>query len=177
MNKSDYFYLGFIHKTHGVKGEVIIGLADEISKKISKLESVFLEINNNLVPFFIEKISITHSSAIIKFEDVETIEEAQKLIKNKIFLLSEFFPKLSVNEFYDQQIIGFKIIDKQHGELGLLNEILNLPQQKIIQTIYKNQEILFPLNNFTVLKINRQKKIIYVNIPKGLLDIYVNIVS
>jgi len=100
MKKEDCFQLGYISKTHGFKGEVIFLSNGKTSIKLNKLESVFIEINGQLIPFFIESLKqATATSEIIKFCDIDTEEKARQLIKCNIYILSSLIPKQNEDNF------------------------------------------------------------------------------
>src|SRR6187200_2347240 len=107
MNVENCFVLGYITKPHGISGEVQAHFEAESPKEYSELESVFVEINKKLIPFFIDSISINKSKAIIKFEDVDSVEEASEFAGKKLFLPVEALPELEEDQFYYHDIIGF----------------------------------------------------------------------
>ena len=102
IEKNKCFLLGYISKSSGIKGELIANLDVDEPLHYKKMESVFLEINGELVPFFICKITIrpANSTALIQLEDVIDNEQAKKLIGSEIYLPLDFLPKLSGKKFY-----------------------------------------------------------------------------
>jgi len=175
MKKEDCFQLGYISKTHGFKGEVIFLSNGKTSIKLNKLESVFIEINGQLIPFFIESLKqATATSEIIKFCDIDTEEKARQLIKCNIYILSSLIPKQNEDNFNPFELIGFKVIDDVHGEIGEITNILEMPQQLIFEIHKVKKEILIPANENIIYKIDSNKKIVFINTPEGLIDIYLD---
>ncbi|MCD8539828.1 MAG: hypothetical protein LRY55_08725 [Leadbetterella sp.] len=100
MQKSECFSLGKITKTHALKGEVIIFLDVDAPEYYSELEAVFLEIKGQLVPYLIEELQIKGRKSILKFEDINTIEEAEAIVNAPVWLPLSALPELKGNQFY-----------------------------------------------------------------------------
>ncbi len=172
MNVDECYQLCYIIKPHGLQGKVGIYLDVDIPKKYSKLESVFVEINKKLVPFFIEEIAIQGQKATVKFEDIDSIESAENIAGSDLYLPLNLLEELSDDQYYYHEIIGYKIIDKSKGELGEVVTVFTMPNQDLISSMYQGKEILIPINNHIIKSVNKQKKEVSVDLPDGLLDIY-----
>lgn len=172
MNREDCYLLGRITGTHGVQGAIICHLDVDDTGKYKKMESLFIEINKQLVPFFVSKTTLRSSEAIINLEDVKSIEDARELVGKSVFLPLTFLPPLKGDKFYYHELRGFLVVDNTLGELGLINEVLEFPHQVIAGMIYKEKEVLFPVNDRFFVKIDHDAKRFYVDLPEGLVDIY-----
>ena len=121
MHKEDCFYLGKIVKKHSFKGEVVIKLDTDEPALYRDMESVFVDLGGNLVPFFIKKSSLSRSTMLrVHFEGVNNEEEADFIMKSGIYLPLNLLPKLKGNHFYFHEVIGFHVIDKIHGDVGII---------------------------------------------------------
>ena len=101
MTIKDCFYVGTIVSKFSFKGEVLIKLDSDDPEMYEELESVFIALGNNLVPFFVEKSSLHKSDLLrVKFEEVNSEADADALLKHKIYLPLAALPKLSGNKFY-----------------------------------------------------------------------------
>lgn len=174
MNIDSCFKVGHIIKAHGLKGEVVVELDTDHPIKFSELESVFVEINQKLVPFFIENINLHSKKAILKFEDIDRIEDTQSLIRLPLFLPLEMLPESTEEQLYFSGIIGFKVNDKTLGELGTVKEIYEKQGQDLLSMEYKEKEIFIPIDESIILKTDRRKKILHVDLPSGLVDLYLD---
>ncbi len=170
----DYFFLGVINKIHGNNGNVIAYLDVDNPQQYAELDMVFLNINGAPIPHFIENINILNNKAIIAFEGIDSIEKASALVKKELFLPLSVLPPLSGNKFYYHEVAGFNIIDESFGELGILKEVLDYPNQAVLQVFHNDKEILVPINDDIILKVNRNDKTIHIKAPEGLIDIYLN---
>lgn len=174
MDVNACYHFGQVIKTHGTKGEVQVYLDVDHPEYYKNLESVFLEINQKLVPFFIVDIHISKNIAIIKFEDLDSIEQAESLVSSNAYLPLEFLPPLKEGQFYYHDIIGFKVKDDNLGWVGEVHDVISLPQHEIFTFLYKDKEVLAPLNDEVVKKVDMNNRTIEVSLPEGLIDIYLN---
>jgi 16S rRNA processing protein RimM len=172
MEKEACYQLGYIAKPHGVSGEVSAVLDVDIPENYKKLESVFVEVNNRLIPFFIETISIGKNKAIIKFEDVDSGAQAEGLQSSALFLPLKSLPPLKEDQFYFHEVIGYQVIDQKLGELGPVQAIYNLPHQDLIAMDYKEKEVLIPILENIIRSVDKENHKLLVELPEGLLQVY-----
>lgn len=172
MKTEDHFRIGTILKTKGLKGEVQFYIDFEGLEAIN-FSGVFIEIAGKLVPYFISAIKYPQPGvATIYFEDVDTVEKASMLVRKDVYLPGKLKPKKKKEEFTLKDVKGFIAIDETHGELGEITDILEYPQQIIASVRYNNREVLFPLNEVIIKGINVEDGELYIDLPEGLLDIY-----
>ncbi|CAM1351287.1 Ribosome maturation factor RimM [Tenacibaculum insulae] len=173
MQKEDCFYLGKIVKKHSFKGEVVIKLDTDEPDLYENLESVFVDLGNNLVPFFIEKSSLSKSTMFrVKFEDVDSEADADAIMRAGIYLPLNLLPKLSGNKFYYHEVIGFTIVDKNFGTVGTLAYINDKAAQPLFEIENEGTEIFIPMIDDFIKKVDRANKTIEVETPEGLIDLY-----
>jgi 16S rRNA processing protein RimM len=173
MLKKDCFYLGKIVKKYSFKGELLIKLDTDEPEIYEDLESVFIDLRNNLVPFFIESSQFHKSELLrVKFEDVDTEEDADALIKCDLYLPLEFLPKLDDDKFYFHEIIGFTVEDVNFGKVGIVKSVNDSTAQALFEIDRDGIEILIPMNDAFIKKVDKKKKLIIVDTPEGLIDLY-----
>lgn len=171
MNIKDCYKFGFVLKPHGLKGEVTIAIDADVPNDIDGLESVFLAVNDMLVPYFIEAVSVRGDKAFVKFEDVDSAEQAKEISKRAIYIPKSERPKSTKGEFYDDEIPGYLVTDENAGELGRVQEVMAAGPNKLLVLDRQGKEVLIPVNSPFILSINKSKKKITVNLPEGFLDI------
>jgi len=175
MNIDACYQLGYIVRTHGVKGQVIAFFDVDYPEDYEELESVFLLLNGKLVPFFITALDIQpNGRIIIKFEDVDTIGEAEKFKSVPLFLPLNQLPELDEDQFYFHDVIGYTVIDEQLGQLGTVREIYEMPYQDLMAMDYQGVEVLIPVQDELILRADKAEQKLFVNLPEGLVDIYTN---
>ena len=170
----DYFYLGKITKAHGYEGKLIAFLDVDDPETYSQLEMIFINVKGQLIPYFIENSSLKNNKLIMKLQDVDDAGASASLINNELYLPLSKLPKLSGNKFYFHEVIGFQLIDKDFGTLGPIADILDYPNQAVIQVFYEGKEVLIPLSGEVIREVDRKNKTIRVKSPEGLLDVYLN---
>ena len=173
MLKEDCFYVGKIVKKYSFKGELLIKLDSDDPEIYEDMDSVFVELRNNLVPFFIESSQLHKSELLrVKFEDVETEQDADALLKCDIYLPLEFLPKLDDDKFYFHEIIGFAVEDVNFGKVGIVKSINDSTAQALFEIDRDGIEILIPMNDAFIKKVDKENKLIILETPEGLIDLY-----
>ncbi len=173
MQKEDCFYLGKIVKKYSFKGELLAKLDTDEPELYEALDSIFVDLRGNLVPFFLESSQLHKSELLrIKFEDVETEQDADALLKCGLYLPIEFLPKLEDDKFYFHEIIGFKVEDKHFGHVGTIVSVNDATAQSLFEIDRDGIEILIPMNDEFISKVDKKNKTIFVETPEGLIDLY-----
>ncbi|MCF8296684.1 MAG: ribosome maturation factor RimM [Saprospiraceae bacterium] len=173
MNKDKLFYLGKITKIFGYKGEVIFYFDVDDIGSYSKLDSVFIELKGKIIPFFLEKITFRkNNTAIVKIQDINDEESAINMVNSELFLPLEFLPKLTGNKFYFHEVIGFSVIDESFGNIGIIDKIYDYPHQDVFSIKKDYKEILIPVSDDIIKKVDRVKRQIEIEAPEGLIEIY-----
>jgi 16S rRNA processing protein RimM len=175
MRKQECFYLGKIVSKYSFKGEVLVKLDADEPELYETMESVFISLRDSLVPFFITDVRLHKSSLLrIKFEDIDSEEEADHIMGSELYLPLEFLPPLEGNKFYFHEVIGFKVIDQHFGEIGTITSINDSTSQALFIIDFKGKEVLIPIIDEFLTKVDREQKTIEVNTPKGLIDLYLS---
>lgn len=175
MTKNECFNLGYISKRVGNFGDLAFVLDVDDPKRYQKLESVFVELNNTLVPFFIKKIQLRGNIAVVSIEGIDSIEKAEEIVRSGIYLPLSFLPPLTGKKFYFHEMPGYTVIDKKYGAIGLVEEVLDYPQQAIFQIKFGEHEILIPAKDEFIVSIDRNTKQLELDAPEGLIDLYIHL--
>ncbi|UMY66700.1 MULTISPECIES: ribosome maturation factor RimM [unclassified Flavobacterium] len=173
MRKEECFYLGRIAKKFSFKGEVLCWLDTDEPERYENMESVFVEQGKHLVPFFIEQSSLHKNDLLrVRFEDVKTEAEADAILGSALYLPLSMLPKLSGNKFYFHEVIGFEIEDVTRGVFGTIEAVNDTTAQPLFEVKNGEVELLIPLIDAFLVKIDRTKKRVVMNLPAGLIDMY-----
>lgn len=173
MRKEECFYLGKIAKKFSFKGEVLIYLDTDEPELYENMESVFVELNKNLVPFFIENSSLHKNDFLrVRFEEVNNEEDADAILNKEVYLPLSTLPKLSGNKFYFHEVIGFEIEDKRIGVFGKIQSINDSSAQPLFEVLNGEVEILIPMIDHFLVKIDRENQKVIMDLPIGLVEMY-----
>ncbi len=173
MRKEECFYLGKIVSKYSYRGEVLVKLDTDEPELYENMESVFVSLGNNLVPFFISRCRLHKSNLLrIDFEEVNEEADADRIMGSELYLPLTFLPKLEGNKFYFHEVIGFTIMDKVHGDIGTVQSVNDTTSQALFEVLKGDKQLLIPINDEIVNKVDRVKKTIHVTTPEGLVALY-----
>ncbi len=170
--KADCEKVGFIRKTHGVFGELVLEFEPQFEMSIENADRFFVEIEGLLVPFFVLDDGFrfkTENSAIIAFDWVDSEKYAKRMVGSSVYLFKNEIVVLP-DESTDSELINFLLVDETLGEIGLIEQIDNYSGNIVITVKYKGKELLVPFNDDFLLHLDKHKKIITLRFPEGLLD-------
>lgn len=173
MKKDDCFYLGRIVRKHSFKGEVVIKLDTDEPELYENLESVFVQHGTNLIPFFMEKTLLQKRNQLrVKFEGVDSESDADGIMKSGVYLPLTMLPKLSGDQFYYHEVIGFTLEDIHQGKVGEITGVNDTTAQPLFEVDKEGVELLIPMIDHFIKKIDRDNKTVLVETPEGLIDLY-----
>lgn len=168
----NYFKIGKLVATYGLKGEVI--LVHSLGKKTSLkgLETLFIEEKkDSFIPYFIESAKIkSDTETYVKFEGISSKEEAHKFIQKEIWLLENDFKKFA-NKSAPISLLGFTMINEGE-DLGEILEIIEQPHQVLCKILLDGKEALIPIHEEFLDKIDKKGRKVFVTLPDGLLEIF-----
>ncbi|MCB0431388.1 MAG: 16S rRNA processing protein RimM [Flavobacteriales bacterium] len=173
MNVSACYLLGYVRKTHGAQGELTLKLDADHPEIILKEESLFILKDGSLIPFFIEDARLRSANeAIVKLDEVDDIEMADALVGSEVFLPLTALPPKTGNGFYFHEIVGFHLYLPDGTLVGTVTEVLDYPGQPKLRIDRDGTEILVPLHHDLVVALNRESRVLVMNLPEGLLEVY-----
>ena len=164
--------VGRLNKTFGLKGHIRSFIEPRFLSRLKKLEVIFLYSNNKPLPYFTDEVNLSESGhGMFHFEEIKDRTAADKLIGKEIFIEEKKLKKIKPFST-PRDYIGFKLMDETLGEVGTLEDILELPDHTLGQFTFTEKEILFPWNEEVIINIDRKKKEIALRLPEGLINVY-----
>ncbi len=156
---------GYVKKTHGTKGELVITLDYFITDDFYLEKWVFLKHEGMLIPFSIEHYKIIdHQSLIIEFSQINNIDDAKK------FIDSEFFVEKTLKwlkKAEKRNVVGFSIFDNHHHLLGIITEIIPIKNNPIVQVENEKQKFLVPFNDQIISDIDHKNRQVFLKLSKN----------
>ena len=171
----DYYYLGKITKKYSFKGELLIKVDADQTDIYKKVKTLFIFHNDKLNTYKIEIIRIHKENVLrVKFETINCENDADVIINCDVFLPLSQLPILTGNKFYYHEVINFLIVDEIFGELGKISNIKENNSQDLFVIDNTKGEVLIPVHDEFIIKVDRVKSQILVKTPEGLIDLYLN---
>jgi len=172
-----YVRIGRTKKPHGIGGELKLHIEDQYAEDFDNTEVVFLEIGGNPTPFFVENVR-GELFPILKFEDIDS-RDAALTVAQKNMLLRESDIIATEDRTYEEEpgmrfkrLAGYMIHDETVGEVGKIEEVVEMPQQEMAVILTDKKEILIPLNDSLILEIADDLKVVKMDLPEGLLTLW-----
>ncbi len=172
--KEECIKVGIIGKPHGVKGEVSFLLDDGFYAEDLEFEFLLLDIENGLVPFAAEELRVkSEKTLLVKFEDVNTESEARKYTGCEVYLEEEDVAAEAGSS--TGALIGYAVEDLKQGSIGVLIEVQESENNPLFIIDHDGKEVLIPIHDDFIVDIDDTKKILNVELPEGLVDLYLNV--
>lgn len=175
MRKEDCFYLGKIVSQHGYKGDLLAKLDSDDPEQYENMESVFVSIGSNLVPFFVTQARLHKSDLLrLRFDEVQSAADADRFMGAELYLPLSALPPLSGNRFYYHEVIGYALIDENYGPAGRIVAINDQAAQALFVAEKDGKELLIPISDAFLSKVDRENRCIHIQTPEGLIALYLN---
>lgn len=169
-----YYKIGKLVSAFGVQGEMI--LLHSLGKKtaIKGIRAIFLEDHkSSFLPYFVQASRMKNEKEIyVALEDIHSREAALKLIQKEVWMEEKDFEKFTAKTA-PISLLGYYLIDKDE-DIGEIDEVIEQPHQVLCKIIVEGKEILIPLHQETLLKVDNKNKKVFVDLPDGLLELYRN---
>lgn len=166
----DFLEIGQIVNTFGVKGIVkVVPFTDNV-ERFEELKTVFLEKNNKIEEKQIEETKFHKNMVLVKFKNIETIEEAEKYVNAYLKVDRENAISLEEDEYFIADLLGSEVYTDENLLLGKLEDIFNTGSNDIyVVKDEKGKQILLPAIADVIKNIDVKNQKIVVHLLEGLL--------
>jgi|SRR5450432_80707 16S rRNA processing protein RimM len=170
--ENTYRNIGKIVSAFGLKGEMIV--LHHLGKKITvtKIKVIFLEQKKDeMLPYFIDNIRKKGDTELyLKLEGIDTKEAATKFIRHDVWMKEE---EVQIHTQKSNPIgwVGYRVLD-QGKDLGSILEVIEQPHQVLCRIEIDTKEVLIPINEQTLSKVDHKNRAVLLTLPDGLLEVY-----
>tara|TARA_B100000963_G_scaffold358751_1_gene384176 strand:- start:14461 stop:14985 length:525 start_codon:yes stop_codon:yes gene_type:complete len=172
MIYDDFFYVGKVVSKFSYKGECLILYDTDSPTDFLMINFIYILENDSLIKYDINKCKLHKNKFFrIKIEDANSDMEIEKFINKKVFLPKKLLPKLSGNAFYYYEIIGFVLKNNDYKTIGKVLSVDDSLKQPIVTIKNKKNQFLIPLHRDIVIKMDRSKQELILNLAEGLDNI------
>ncbi len=143
----------------------------------TSLNSLFIGRADKPIPYFIEELrAISDEVFIAKLEGVDTPEDAMALRNQTIYhqkeVVDQAFELPADDEWLASDLVDFTLYDQNDKNLGIIKDVLEFNEQWVAVLTIQEKEVLIPISEELILDMNDQKQTIKVQVPDGLVDLY-----
>ncbi|MFY0253547.1 ribosome maturation factor RimM [Chitinophaga sp. 30R24] len=169
---SNYFSIGKLASAHGLQGELLLRHSLGKRSALKGVTVIFLEERKSFIPYFIERVTVKDGESVyIKLEGIDTKEAAHQLMPAQVYLQEEDFKQQTAGSA-PLALLGFTVTDEQHGLLGTVDEVIEMPMQVLVKVMIKGKEALLPVNEQSLVKVDKKNQVLHLNLPAGLVELY-----
>jgi 16S rRNA processing protein RimM len=174
ITKENLQKIGSLAKPHGVNGEVVVRLLPELEGFEPQPEFVFIDLLGGLVPFEVISVRTKGKNDLLMILDtLSTEEKARKLQGAEVYINQNELGEQPVNnDLSIHALTGYEVYDSEKGHLGKINAIIEINNNPLMEIIYKSKELLIPINEDFFKSVDNQKRVIELETPPGLIDLY-----
>ena len=166
-NLEDRFRIGIITSTHGIKGEVKVFPTTDDIKRFDYLEKCFLEDGTELKK---KGVKYFKNMVILAFDGIDSIEDAEKLMKKEIYVSREDAIPLNEGEYYVADLMGADVYDEADNKLGVLKDYLETGANDVY--VIENEQggqFMVPVVPFFIKKVDVVEKKMIIHLIDGML--------
>ncbi|RAJ86024.1 16S rRNA processing protein RimM [Chitinophaga dinghuensis] len=170
---SNYFSIGKLLSAHGLQGEILVKHSLGKRSALKGVEAVFLEERkNSFIPYFIKEVKAKNADHLyLKLDGIDSKEAAQKLLPGQVYLQEADFKEQTASSA-PLALLGYTVEDAHHGTLGQIEEVIEMPMQVLVKVQISGKEALLPINDQSLVKMDKKNQVVYVDLPEGLVELY-----
>ena len=169
--KNNYISVGKILNFHGVKGEAKLGYTKNKEEFLSKLKTVYIQVNGDYKEVEISNIKFTPKCAIIKFKGIDSLNDIIGYKGCLIFVDNSVAREhLEEDEFLIDELVGLNVYDGDE-RVGSVVGVSNNGASDLLSVKTNSKNIcLVPFVKAIVLSVDIKTKRIQINNIEGLLS-------
>lgn len=169
MTREDCILLGTISKTHGVRGELVIRMTDPSLEPDENWESLFLQIDGMLVPFFISSLHAPRADEwFVRFDDYDDKDSAQNLVGSAVWIRKEGMAT-SMKGIYLDELTGYTLVNASTGRQGLIADFMDIPGNPVFEVSFEGRNEMVPAQDDLMEEIDQENQRLIMRLPEGIM--------
>lgn len=171
IKREDLVKIGQFNKPHGLSGELAFTFTDDVFDR-TDCPYFVCPIDDIFVPFFLEEYRFrTSTTALVKLMDVDSAEDARMFTNVDVYFPKAYIAEEEAMKGGKDFFLNYTVMEQHHGELGTIVEVDDATANVLFVIDHDGDQLLIPAVDEFVTKIDEKKKIIYMNVPEGLLHL------
>lgn len=167
----EFFQIGVISSTHGVRGEVKVFPTTDDVRRFKKCKEVLLDTGKERIPLTVEGVKFFKQFAILKFKGIDSINDVEKYKGKSLFVPRKDAVRLQKDEYFIADLIGVEIFDEEEKKIGILKDVLETGANDVyVITMEDGRELLLPAIKQCILEVRIEERYMRVHILDGLID-------
>lgn len=165
----DLLEVGKIVNTHGLRGEVKIVPWTDSPDVFENLDYVLVKSRQGEMKLNIKGIKYQKNNIIVKFSELNRIEEAEPLKNSVVYAPREMLGDLPDGVYYIADLIGLEVYDEEGHIIGTIADVFSTGANDIYEVKREGQKnLLLPVIDDVVLNVDIENKRVTVRIMEGL---------
>lgn len=167
----DFFQVGIITATHGINGEVKVFPTTDDPKRFKRLKEVLLDTGKERIPLKIESVKYFKQFVILKFLDINNINDVERYRKCSLLVSRENAVRLGRDEYFVADLEGLEVRDENGTPIGVLKNVMETGANDVyVIELFDGRELLLPAIKQCVLEVDVEAGFVRIHILEGLLD-------
>lgn len=168
IRQDEIYKIGQLGKPHGIKGEITFSFTTDVWDRV-EADYLVLSIDGIFVPFFLEEYRFRgEHSALLKFQNIDSIEDAQEISGAEVFFPYSLTPEDDDADYTWSYFEGFHVHDEKTGDLGSIVRVDESTENVLFEL---ESGHLLPAVEAFITDIDHEGRNIHMNLPEGLLEI------
>jgi 16S rRNA processing protein RimM len=169
MTREDCLLLGTIAKTRGIRGELVLRVKDPTFEPDDNWESLFLQIDGILVPFFISALHpVNKDEWFISFDDYDRREKVMNFIGREVWIRKDLL-EAEENPLFLDELIGFHLTNIRNGKVGIITGLIDIAGNPLFEVYIEDEKLMIPAQEKLVAELDREHSNLLMNLPEGMM--------
>ena len=163
-----YLTVGYLRRPHGLRGEIVMDLHTDFPERLKRGRRLLVtEAHTELT---IEGVREHQKGVLIKFNGVDTPEQAGQYRNQWVYVKAKDVPPLPEGQIYQHELFGFQVVDDNDNLLGELVEIIETGANDVyVVRNDEGKEILLPAISSVILNLDTGRRLMRVHLLEGLV--------